>query len=298
MRRPKISEKLATQFREIITNEAIMRGRGIPPECSIFNNADEAANLTALLFQFTQSTTVPRAYNSRYGLDDRSVTLESVAAHTNLALALADLALIYQYGYDFTVSCDHFTRRAIMTAIRIHDLPENDFGDKCDNGTIDERKKRKMETSYLDKFFSLYPQTFQPDARNTFIDEVRLLFKEMRPDGCPTGQLLYLIDKASAILITLWLDQIRYSPMIHESAEDLSDRDREEMSLCDWRENGYCKASEMWTADAFHIRKFMDADDTGIITAVIVMATLQTNGRWYDWRWKDYEKAGIKINHA
>ena len=298
MKQPKASNKLAKLFREVITNEAIMRGNGIPPECSIFNDVDEAANLTALISEFAQSTTVPRAYNGRYGLDDHSVALESVAAHTNLVQAFANLVLTYIYGYDFTKTDDGFTYREIMEALRIHDLPENVFGDKCDNGAIDEKKKRRQEANYLNKFFNLYPQTCQPDARNTFIEHSQSLFKEMRPDGCPTGQLLYLIDKASAILITLWLDQIQYSPMIHESAEDLSERDREEMSLCDWRENGYCRASEMWTVDAFHIRKFMDADYTGIITAVIVMTTLQTNGKWYDWRWRDYEEAGIKINHV
>lgn len=287
-----MSNPIYQEYLRALVNEAAMQSFGIPPELGVLADEGEITNLLSQIFQFIRQSAVPRSYLARYGLTQEPMAYESVAAHTGLCQMLADRILSYIYGPNFTKTDDGFTPREIMEAIRIHDLPENEFGDQCDNGDIDEAKKARDEATYFDKFIKMYPLHDSVFASNAY-----RLFKHMCLNShYPTGQLLYLIDKASALLMTLWYDSIGYPPMLHKDAANLSNRDRAEMELCERCEDGYYYASEMWAVDFFHIRKFAGYDHTGIITAIIVMMTLQVNGKWYSWREEDYRQAGIEVD--
>ena len=60
------------------------------------------------------------------------------------------------------------------------------------------------------------------------------------------------------------------------------------MFICDYCENGYYKASEMWANDYFMTRKIWQHDIFGFATALLIMITLIINGKWYKWREQEY----------
>lgn len=60
------------------------------------------------------------------------------------------------------------------------------------------------------------------------------------------------------------------------------------MKMCERVTDYAYKASEMWTIDYLKIRKIVDLDTSFFFTAIVVMATLLVNKKWYDWREKDY----------
>ena len=286
---------LSQEYQRIMRKEFELRCRTLGYAWSdgnmFVNMSSEVRNLTWRIFEVAKSSFVVRSYIERYGLDLADFAHESVAAHTNLVSALVDSALIYEYGPDFgqpgsewPLTIDGFSYREIMETVRLHDLPENEMGDAPDNGARDEAKKEAEENEYFYSYTESYP------VRDTdFKQGVRRLMLAMQDRNSPTGRLLYLADKTAAILATLAYDQRGYSPMMSVGEPSASPRDLEEMKMCDFStENGLCKASEMWTIDHFHIRRIIDLDDTGFFTAVVVMGTLMTNGRWYDWREKDY----------
>ena len=104
-----------------------------------------------------------------------------------------------------------------------------------------------------------------------------------------TGKMIFLSDKLAALFITLCLDDLGKSPMMALDSFYASKRDKGEMLMCDHSFKGRHKASEMWAIDFFKMRKIVDLDDTFFFTAMIVMATLIVNGRWYNWREADYQ---------
>lgn len=255
------------------------------------------------LMQVARSSLTPRGYSVPYGLlyqhaahiwqDDTEtpVVLESVAAHTNLMSAMLDLALARTYGQLFGDTSeslwanDGHTYREIMRAAHLHDLPENLIGDLLDNGSINEAVKAQQEQDYFENMrVNFSPRTLGLQLR------AENLVKEMAQDDpqSKAGRLLKLADKSSAVLMCLLLDAVGQSPMLGMDAPQLSPRDRAEMEMCDYVAGDRRRASEMWTADLFNIRRFVRCDDTGFFTALIIMATLMVHGQWYSWRQKLY----------
>ena len=252
--------------------------------------AGEITNLCFRLSEIAESSFVPRSYVSAYGINHEEVTNESVGAHTNLVIALVEEALYYYYGPDFgnpegkwTRTIDGYTVREITEAARQHDLAENVFGDIPDNGDRDNAAKDREE----DDYFYRYSRTF-PKKRTKFTDNVFSLLMQMRNPHSPTGRLLYLADKTAALFITLQYDTNNISPRMEKSNPKATSRDKAEMNLCDYVEQNKCKASEMWAIDYFKMRKICEQDDYGFFTAIIVMRTLEVNGKWYSWREADY----------
>lgn len=257
------------------------------------------------------NSTVLRSYVAAYGMDTspriqvpavdydgtprtRSLALESDAAHANLISEIVDHALIACYGPDFgrpdgehPYTVDGYTYRDIMKAVRFHDVAENATGDNPDNGgAFDETIKDAFEADRICQALTSVPEYEKPQS-----DKVVKLFKEMQDKSTPTGRLLYICDKFAANFIVLTYDSLGASPKLHFAApRPLSSRDKEEMLLCDYVDaDDYHLASEMWAIDLLHIRNLIEYDDTGFITACLIMYTLMVHGKWYDWRERDYE---------
>ena len=164
----------------------------------------------------------------------------------------------------------------------MHDLSENEIGDIPDNGDRNDEEKDALEMAYYEKYAA------------KFIDgklekHVLRLLGEMQKKNSFTGRMVYLADKVAALIITLCLDEIGYSPMTYMASPHASNRDRAEMRMCDSTKDGMYLASEMWTMDFFEMRNLCQYDDTMFFTALIVAATLRVRGSWYNWREKAYQ---------
>ncbi|MDO4612028.1 MAG: HD domain-containing protein [Candidatus Saccharibacteria bacterium] len=248
---------------------------------------NEMHDLCWRLLEIAKSAFVQRSFVARYGLPNLGRTNESVSAHTNLLSAMVDAALAYQYGpkCDEKKTSDGYSYRQIMEVVRLHDLPEVEFGDMPDNGSRDEEKKQANEMEYLRKFTAYYPS-----KEGDFVTNVERLILDMQQQSSETGRMLYLADKVAAVLITLAYDSVGKPPMLHGCDKTASKRDKDEMEMCDWSKMGFHKASEMWTMDLLSMRRItVRFDATGFFTAIIVMMTLMVNDSWYQWREKEYE---------
>ena len=295
----KIEERILNDFRSIMAKEIKIR-----PEhwckyhlwyfdlCGDVTKCErEIYKVVWRIFEAIHSGFVSRSYNLTYNLYDGEMVYESVGAHTNVVSAIATEALDFHYGGEFGVlgrkSCvktiDGYSYRDIMEAIRLHDLPENEIGDLPDNGSRDESEKHFQEARYLKSFFDTYSDLSKTIKRN-----VLGLISSMDMHDSPTGRLIYLSDKVAALLVTLFLDFIGKSPMMLEDSPHASERDRQEMALCDSGDYAY-KASEMWALDFFRGRQLVRFDDDFFFTAIVVMSTLMVNGKWYIWREEMYE---------
>ena len=231
---------------------------------------------------------VPRSYNGSYGLSKTEITYESVGAHTNLVGAIAEEAMDFFYGHGFGYTertIDGYLYQDVIDAIHAHDLAELKYGDLADNGSHDKDSKFESELLYLQKYLETYPMAVRHEKT-----AILKLFKEMETQSSHTGKVIYLADKAAALIATLYLDSIKCSPMIRMSSSYASDRDKSEMRSCDRSYDGAYKASEMWAVDYFVERKIVDIDESLFFTALIVMMTLIVNGRWYNWREKFYQE--------
>lgn len=249
----------------------------------------EVYYMTCRILEVTKSEFVSRSYNSRYGLSSDEIVFESVAAHTNLASYILDLALDTIYAKKsetpgfFWRTFNGYTHREMIEAMRVHDLGENEIGDIPDNGDRDNEEKDSAEMEYFEKFMASYPPE-QSESR----DKVLRLLYEMQHQSSFDGRLVYLSDKISALIVTLCLDWMGYPPMMKDISPYASSRDILEMKLCDYSANRAHKASEMWVIDFFKMRELNRFDETTFFTSLIVMTTLVVNGRWYNWREKDY----------
>ena len=223
--------------------------------------------------EIAKSNIVLRSYANNYNLTRDRIAYESVGAHTNLMLAMLDRALSFQYGQNFTTTSDGYTYREVMEAARRHDLPENVIGDIPDDGEREDKVKFNEELAYHD-FFSRN----SPDCEETFDRHVRKLLLEMEEKSSPTGKLLYIADKASAIVMVI----------CYNENGDWPRKYRQEMILCETNYRGGYLASEMWCIDYFKMRSLVDYDETGFFTALIVMYILRTNYGWFKWREEDY----------
>ena len=268
---------LHKEYERIMQEEARITGKNwiTPPVREVFKTVKQ-------LDQIAESSSVLRSYNNRYGLTRSKHAYESVAAHTNLCMAMLDRCLSYMYGPDMDLP-DIYSYRELMEALRRHDLPENQIGDIPDNGEAENSGKRTTETIYFNAFTS-----YSPLREHFFEENVNRLLNEMEDKSSFFGKMLYATDKTSALFITLWHDKVGRHPLMHPHSRKVSGRDFSEMQICDDKINGCCRASEMWAIDYFKMRELEQYDDTGFFTALIVAYTLMVNGRWYIWRENDY----------
>lgn len=253
-----------------------------------YASAKEILDITDQLMCIAESATVLRSCATRYGLTNGTISYESTSAHTNLVSAIVDRVLSYRYGAYFDKTEDGFTYREIMEVIRRHDLPENLTGDTPDNGARDEKEKLLAEHSFLRTFARQ-----SPTREKEFEEKIKQLQDNMENKVGFSGKLLYVADKASAILAVLCYDSKGIPPVLSVRRFRMPEREFQEVMLCTDKiydkGNIFCKASEMWTIDYFKIRKLYQYDITGLVTEIIIMSTLLTNGRWYRWREEDYQ---------
>ena len=268
---------LHNEYERIMQKESDYMGKywTLPPVGEVFKTVKQ-------LDQIAESSSVLRSYNNRYGLTRDEYAYESVAAHTNLGLAMLDRCLSYMYGPDMDLP-DVYSYRELMEVLRRHDLPENEIGDIPDNGEAENSGKRTAETAYFNAYSS-----YSPLREHFFEENVNRLLNEMEDKASFFGKMLYATDKTSALFITLWHDKVGRHPLMHPNSRKISGRDFSEMQICDDTVNGCYRASEMWAIDYFKMRELEQYDDTGYFTALIVAYTLIVNGRWYIWRENDY----------
>lgn len=277
---------------------------------SLITSAIDIRRAVEQIREVAINSTVQRSYIVSYRLDGReqfvlqaetidgdkrvrNMVFESDAAHANLVSEIVDQALMACYGSDFgqagsqyPVTSDGYTYRDIIKAARFHDLGENLTGDDPDNASGDSEKKVEYELAHIRSITESAP-SYDVEANS----RVQKLLLSMTRKDTPTGRLLYACDKLAATFITLTYDSLGYPPRLHPSDPCASARDIDEMLLCDYVDDDGCRhASEMWTVDMLHIRNLIEYDDTGFITACLVMYTLMVRGKWYDWRERDYEK--------
>ena len=209
----------------------------------------------------------------------------SVGAHTFIMMSLLDRAIDYCFDAMGMHYICGYNYREIMEAARRHDLPENVIGDIPDDGTRDDEAKQTDEEKYWNDFSSY---SSEHEAQN-FERRVNDLLYMMNNRNTEIGNFLYLADKFSAIIEVLTYDRNGYAPVKSMVDRDLSPQDRESMRYCDYKNMGDYKASEMWTVGYFKQRNLTKIDKYGFYTAIVVMATLIVNEKWYDWRQEDYQ---------
>ena len=249
------------------------------------SETEEIYDTALRLLEVAKLSLLPRSFNQHYHLSNASMAYESVGAHTNLMMALVDCAI--KFECEDLISVDNhygFTYREIMEAARRHDLPENEIGDIPDDGRRDDEAKAIEERAYWHKYSSM-----SPPRDLVFETHVNSILSFMNKRASVVGRLLHVADKASAILVTLRYDLDGCPPVKTIEDKDLSESDYIAMNLCDNKDHGMCKASEMWSIVYFNLRQTTKYDDYGFITGVLVMATLIVNGKWYKWREEDYE---------
>lgn len=254
----------------------------------ILSKSSQDIHKTVLhLREVALSSMVQRSYISHYGLEEKGPEFESVSAHTRLFAELVDQALAATVNDPSQIEPTFgYSYREIMKAIWRHDLPENFIGDIPDNG--DENDPRRNDKHTLEQIWHNAYAENSPSWDVDIDQKVNQLLREMEDLSSPAGALLKVADKTAATFMTLTYDSEKKHPLMHIDDPAASKRDRLEMAMCDYEMNGFRRASEMWTIDHFHVRKFTEHDDTGFFTAVIVMYTLVVNGRWYNWRNNDY----------
>ena len=272
-------------FSRIMENEAKEN-----PSCrSLSHHPYEYYQMANYLLEVARSCILPRGWCEAFSLPStlQVTNCESVGSHTYLMSTMMELLLrsgvkqkVMRNGY----ARDGYNYLEIMEAVRLHDLPENAIGDWLDNGDRDEEEKSKLEDTWYESFRVNYP-----DCNRNLVEMAYQLLLDMRLKQSPTGKMLYMADKTALVIAALAYDKAGHPFVMHIGAANASERDKQEMCICEWQEAGYRKASEMFTTDILHIREITQYDETGFFTAVLVMCTLIVNGKWYDWREKDYE---------
>jgi hypothetical protein len=207
---------------------------------------------------------------------------------------LIDEALDFTYGYDKTPK--GFNRRHIQDAARIHDLPEIYYGDTRDDGIRDEAAKQYLER----KFFQEYVKFLPENQKNPIL----ALLQEMEEKSTPAGKLLYVADKAAAPITALAYEN-KYAEREMGTERMRSKLPRFTLGELNPDSRNYRLAvkvlgmsptkdirnlSELWIADYLQCgRNIARYDETGVMTAVLVMSALIVNGgKWYSWREKAY----------
>lgn len=245
-------------------------------------SSDKIIDELQYIKKFIKPGTIPRSYNhERYGKQHFEVAPESVGAHTFAMLALVNKALDFIYGDNFKLTNENYDRREILEAVMRHDLPENKIGDIPDDGNRDDKAEGRAEKIYW-KNLGLY------NSDKAFELKVYKLLREMQNKSSDAGRLIHVADKTIAILRTLYEDKLGVPAEMSIDYEYASELDKKAMAICDNIVEGKCRASEMWTISFFKLKQNILYDRTGYFTALIVMMTLEVNGKWYDWRAKEY----------
>ena len=253
------------------------------PNSTYWPTIEKLYGMTYQILEYGHSSLVPRSYNNIYNLTEDKIAYESVGAHTNFMKNIVDLVIKLGWGSAIYETVEGYHYCEIMEAISRHDLPENVIGDIPDNGDRDEAAKSKKEHEFWQDFRKY---SFFNEFR--YEDRIQNLLDEMEQKSTIIGRILYLADKIAADLITLCYDAIGTPPMMSIDSDKVSVFDLDAMMHCDYRDGGYRKASEMWTYSYFENRGNIKYDDTGFFTAIIVIATLMVNGKWYNWRESKY----------
>lgn len=274
-----------SQYINIMAKEREVAARGAS-WCPILD-ANEAQETAARLIEVVANSFVKRGYNEKYHVSGYAVMSESVGAHTNLVSDIIRKYLRYEYG-DFTgLTSDGYDFLTVLEAVGRHDLPENKTGDIPDDGNRDEAAKKETEYQYLHWYSGLGPSR---DAN--FEKGVAKLLHEMEEKCSVTGRALYMADKISALIVTLYLgscDSLA-TPYITMDDRSATKRDLMEIEIIrqadgDMNPRRHFKAAEMWAVDYFISREIEQYDDNGFFTALVVMTTLLlNNNEWYQWR--------------
>lgn len=248
---------------------------------SIMVQLPQIYNVVERIIEITKNSTILRSGNNTGKLTNDSIAFESDGAHTNLVRSLVKYALDIYYGWG--KSTPEYYRSEIDEAITIHDLPENITGDIPDNRNRNEIEKNRIEDEYFDKLMNTYSSLEFLHYR-----KIKKLLQEMRKKTSFEGRILYVADKLSAILMMLYYDSIGLYPSIAPEDPRLSKITQEEKGFCEIHRDGTILLSELWTIDFLYGRNIVQYDDTGFFLAVLVLATLQMRGEWYDWRKAQY----------
>ena len=242
--------------------------------------------ITLQIVEVAKSATIPRSYVKDYHISDNIRADESVSSHTNLVSTLMDRFWLYKYGSGVWHTEDSYDYRDIMEATRRHDLAENETGDTADNGERDEDAKVIAEHVYQREFGKYSPvEQYSTEKR------VRRLLIEMEGKTSPSGKALFAADKSGLICQALVYDLLGYAPYRQASEIGVTERDLQEIDLCDYQISDITDAyyaSEMWTMDYLKIRSLVQYDETGFFTAIVVMLTLIVRQSWYLWREREY----------
>ncbi|MBR2640908.1 HD domain-containing protein [Candidatus Saccharibacteria bacterium] len=245
-------------------------------------SADKIRDDLQYIKKFIVPGTIARSFNhKRYNKPEIEIVPESIAAHVYAMTALVNKALDFNYGEEFKTTKDGYSRREFLEAVMRHDLPENEIGDIPDDGNRDDKAQGRLERVYW-KNLSLY------NKDKVFEAKVYKLLKETQTKSSEAGRLIHVADKAIAILRTLYEDKLGIPAEMDIDYEYASALDKKAMVMCDNINNNRCRASEMWTISFFKLKNNILFDRTGYFTALIVMMTLDVNGKWYDWRTKEY----------
>lgn len=241
----------------------------------------ELYNIMIQLTHFASLSLVPRSYNTRYLLTADPRTYESVASHTLLAREMITKALNFFYEPNFKRTKDGFTYYEISEAICRHDLPENETGDKPDNGDRDNESLALKETEYWDRHSS-----YSPSRESGTEEHISFLLQDQNSQPTTvTGGQIHATDKASAIFMNLCLEEKGMPPIMYVDSSIASEQERNQMSRCERHLEldgfQFCYASEMWTIGYFD--KGIDKMDREyFFTALVIMKTIAVAGKWYD----------------
>lgn len=239
-------------------------------------------DITYRILEIAYNSTIIRVGNSVGHLTKSLLAYESDSAHTNLVRSLVKYALDCKFGWN--ISSPRYDRSEIDEAILLHDLPENETGDIPDNRNRNEAKKLAQENAYFENILATYKPSYKYHS-----EKITRLLHEMQEKSTVEGRLLYVADKASAIIMMLTYDRIGLYPYVYPNEPTVSKIDPSELAMCSKLANGGIKLSELWTVDYLFGRNIAQFDESGFFTAIIVMATLIVHGEWYDWREKQYK---------
>ena len=252
-------------------------------------------NAAIRVLETGKQSLVLRGYHGIYGLTMRnqSIAYESVGGHVNLMSEIVDQFLAHGFGQNVDNKRQPFghSYRAIMNAVRRHDLPENEIGDIPDNGSGNPSVKRYREQLYYASYALLSSDYLVESDLETYE-----LLQQMEEKKTCVGKMLYTADKVSATIATLCYDLHGSEPRMRLDEPVASERDKKEMAACDDKRHGSCRASEMWTVDYLRERSITQYDEYGFFTALLIMATLLVHKKWYDWREKDYADYEASMN--
>lgn len=245
-------------------------------------SADDVYNITSRLDFVIKQSITPRSMARYLNAKDArhaNTMVESVAAHTYLVIEMVHYALNYFYGADFAMTKDFYTLSEIIEVIIRHDLPEVTLGDQPDDQTRDEAKKLQNEALFHQDF-----NQFSLPQHKRWEQKVSNLLLEFNYRSSATGRLIYAADKVSAILMLLCLKQRGTTLYLKPHDRETAPLDIRATEIIDGGRSKRYFVGEAWTVSHFITRRFIDFDDTGFMTCLLIMYTLKTNGFWYPWR--------------